>query len=108
MKEAWIIAEEKMISMCNTEDDKIKLIHTIDRTISSIDNLPKSFEDVKTKKAINERGKVVEIFEDKNYENNWDFIQKFCYRREFQLSGFTIWFKEKLIRFKHMLSNLTI
>lgn len=45
------------------------------------------------------------IFVNEEYEKNWNGIQKFCYRREKQLPGFTEWFRKKMSAYKEELEG---
>ena len=104
-QEIWEKIKYKLMVIYNSNIDNKKLIHLIEYTIIDINNLPITFEsdvakrEIKTKKTTNQSGKIIEIFENKEYEENWSFIQKFCYRREFRIKGFTQWFKQKLVNF---------
>jgi hypothetical protein len=108
-EEAWFEVKNKIDIRYSTHVDREKLINILEHIIMSIDDLPLSFaNDVKSGKIItkqvNKLGNgVVEIFEIDYYERNWNFIQKFCYRRELQLNGFTFWFRVKLFKLKERL-----
>ena len=104
-EETWNRIKHKLKAIYNSNIDNKKLIHLIQYTIIDINRLPITFEsdvetgEIKTKKTINQSGKVIKIFENEEYESNWTFIQKFCYRREVRIQGFTKWFKQKLLSF---------
>ena len=74
-EDTWNKIKHKLKAIYNSNTDNKKLINLIRYAIIDINDLPNTFEgDVETgkikTKIINQSGKIIEIFENKEYEEN--------------------------------------
>ncbi len=87
-------AKARMDELYDTSEKKLVLLRTLGQAISSIQPGQIDF----TAGTRDSNGD--ELFVNEDYENNWNDLQKFCFRRERQISGFTVWLSGKLQEYR--------
>ncbi|MFT7184503.1 MAG: hypothetical protein ACI9QC_000845, partial [Oceanicoccus sp.] len=95
-----VMFDKAKAKLIESVEDKERLKGAIAHGIASIDALPEDFADATLVDHDVYSYFPKQVFTNPEYETGWNPVQKFCYRRENHIPGFSEWFRGQLVDYQ--------